>query len=180
MKVSASIYFLAALIATLMLVTTSLPQSPSGTPNGISNKGFPMDYHPKPPKTCLWQPARRSQHDVVGRRKRDSQPSGTLARTLEPRSIELPCGMVWGGGQSVPFTFPISDSIHMMWSFEGEQVRREFIRILRVIPDGPDIVVARALARRQMILGFRPREGARYYIQMTGAVGITLLWFFRP
>ncbi|MCJ1461904.1 hypothetical protein MMC07_000503 [Pseudocyphellaria aurata] len=181
MKVLASIYSLAAIVATLVLVTTCLPQPTAGTVNDVSlaDLNVDSDSDSQPPKTCLWQPGSRSQHDLMGLKKRDSQPSGMSAPTLEPRMYGLPCGRLWAGGQSTAFQFLSFEPIHLLWTM-SIRPGRHFVRIMMVVENGADKVVARALARKAMILAFTPRPDAKYYVQVTGSTTLALLWWFRP
>lgn len=103
MKVSMSTYFLASLMATLVLVTTSLPQSPSGRPDGISNRGvYPYDpFHFRPLRRCLGVGALNNHQDLKHKLlKRDSQSPGAPVRALDPRLLVFPCGRLASGGQT--------------------------------------------------------------------------------
>lgn len=80
MRFSVSTCYLASLVATLVIVTTSLPQLRFG----------------QNPSGCLRNLAANVQHDIgAGRVKRESQTSETPASALKPqRKSNLPCGRV--------------------------------------------------------------------------------------
>lgn len=188
MHFSAATCYLASLVATLVVVTTSLPQPPAGPPDVISRrKIYPNDpFNYQPPKGCLGVGATNYKHDVGGELKeRDLQSPETHIGALDLRSPAmqivplLPCGIVVAGGQSDPFGFPDTRSVRLLWNLGGALVSAQVVRIVQVVPNGGDIVVVRAMARCFSYSNFTPVAGRLYYIYLTTAgAARQLTWFF--
>lgn len=168
-------------MATLVLMTTSLPHSPSGHPDGISNRQLrPKNPHHVRPKICLPIRATTLRNDVGGKLvKRGSQPLGTLARTLEPRQISLPCGSVPGGGRSRIFRFESAQTIRLLWDCKGP-LSYQVVWIVEANPNGLDQTVVDGLAYFYEIHAFTPIVGRIYYIQWLAPPHLGLEWFFAP
>lgn len=172
MRFSTSTCFLASLVATLVLMTKSLPQSTSGRPNDMSKR----KHYPKAsfnfylPKGCIGVPARHHRPRIGGKLvKRDSQSSGTPARALVPRFPHpLPCGAVRVGGLTDTFRFIAPGLVTFSWNFGLASLTDQVIRLMRVIPDGPDIPIASALALKFEYHYITVSQNFDYYIQVEG------------
>lgn len=145
MHFSAATCCLASLVATLVEFTSSLPQSPSGSLDGIlsSRKGPAEDplYH-QPPVHCFRVGAIYHQLDIGQVVERDSQPPETHAG-VDPRSSpHLPCGMVVPGEPSNQFVFKTARTLRLFWEFEGVALRTQLVSIVQVDPQGVDRTVA--------------------------------------
>lgn len=162
MRLSASTCYLVSLVATLVLVATSLPQSPSGR--------------------CLRVPAIDSQHDIGGKlvKRDDSQSrSEPPVRMLEPRDdSDLICGQIRGGGRSETFQFTTKRPIRMTWKFEnnGAGAYSQIVQIRRLNPFG-DRLVAEVRASH-LRLNFKPLANAFYYIILSGSNELLMTWTF--
>lgn len=169
MKFSASFYFLASLQATLVLMTTSIPQSSYAPINHQAPKGCPgvgaINWH------------QDLKHKLV---KRDSLSSGTPARALDARVNGLPYGNCPGGGQTDPFIFRTSRAVQLIWNFAGYHVVNQIVGLYQVVQNGPDKVIAISLAASYECPSFTPIEGVRYYIKMWGGHHLSMEWGFRP
>lgn len=179
MRFSAPICYLASLMATLVLVTTSLPQPPSHPPDGISNRS-PRD-HPSPfklPEGCIRIGADGFQHDIWHKLvKRDSQSSRTPARVVEPRQINLPCGIIRGGGQSHTMQFQTHQILTLRWKFTSPVSTEDIVRLMVDNTEtGGQIVRLRRAARRHLF--FTPDVGHSYYIQVLGTPLLVITWYF--
>lgn len=171
--------YLASLLATLVLVVTSLPQSPSVPPDGISNQGLsnvPFEL----PRGCPKVGAIDYQHDIGGELvRRDTLSSETPARALDPRRHStLPCGRLHGGGQTNPFTIATSQTLRLVWSFVNALMAHVVVMLMEVSPHGLDLIVGIAAAATIQIIDFRPRRGREYYILMNGSPQILMRWCF--
>lgn len=168
MRFSASTYYLASLLATLVLVTTSLP-----TNEHLSD---PFNHHPL--KGCHRIGFKKYQTDI-GRNlvKRDSQSSGTPARALEPRGKGLLCGQIPSDGQSATFRFVNSIPVKLEWTAGGHYLSSQVIGIKKVNLDGRDLVVETFHARQKWY-EFKPEAGAYYYIVWGASSDTVLTWFF--
>lgn len=169
MRISASICFLASVVATLVLVTTSLPQSSRD-----------LFSHMRP-KGCKRIGYTKYQHDVdeLNLVKRDPQLSGIHA--LEARVPPLPCGAVVGGGQSHFFRLARSVShLQLVWAAAatGVEFTTQIIRIYLVNPKGPDTVVEKISASDFHSLYFRPLKDGLYYLTLTGLPDVLMRFYF--
>lgn len=178
MRFSTSTCYLASIVASLVQVTTSLPQSPFGPPDGILNRELPINH--QSPKNCLQVRATDFLHDVGGKGvRRDSQSSGTLARASEPGHFAFPCGKIQGGGETEPFELATAQTVRLLWNFGDSEahVFHQLIRIVEVKPNGPDKVVAAAGAYSYHIV-FNPVLGRSYYVLLSGSSQLVMTWFF--
>lgn len=133
MRCSATTGYLASLVATFVVVTMSLPQSPAGPSEVISsrtNRNDPFNY--QPPKNCPRVGATKYKHDVdSGLKGRDLQSPETHTGALDPRmEIHplLPCGIVPAGGQSDPFGFPDTRTVRLLWNLGGAAVLHSVLK----------------------------------------------------
>lgn len=107
MNFSTATYYLAALVAILVEVTTSLPRSPLVPRDGRSRRKHhwndPFDYQTA--KGCPGVGAIQYHTDVeLKLLKRDAQSPESQAAALDPRkAIDLPCDLIIHGGQSDTF-----------------------------------------------------------------------------
>ncbi|MCJ1464702.1 hypothetical protein MMC07_003315 [Pseudocyphellaria aurata] len=175
---------LVSVVVTLAVVTTSLPQSPSGPSEDIfirTNPDNPFGYHP--PKGCVKIGATNFHLNILGNLgNRDLQPPESHAGALEPRRRgnrpPLPCGTVAAGGQSDPFGFPDSEAFRMFWNWSEYTVTVLLVRIMLVVPNGQDLPVATAMARRFAFARFTPAAGEQYYIKVSGIDSLNCTWYF--
>lgn len=194
MHVSIATCCLASVVATFVVVTTSLPQSASSPPDGIlSSRQIPITYgndlfYYQTPKDYFGIGATNYEHDVEGRLgKWDSQSPGThagasdLARRGDPIFIcepPLACGIIVANGQSDTFGFPNIQKYRLLWNLGGAEYRGRLVKIMEVVPQGRDIVVLSALARYFSYSGFKPAANKLCYIRLSGRGQIRLTWFF--
>lgn len=96
MHFSVTTCYIASLVATLVAITASLPQSPSGPPDGISRrealKRYPDIDIPQlenPPRACDRVGSTTYHIDIENVDKRDSLSPETNAVTLDLRSRRL-------------------------------------------------------------------------------------------
>lgn len=162
MRFSASTYYFASFVATLVLVTTLLPQPTSNIENSGKHPFFQL------PKGC----------PGVGS-------SVTTARALDRLTPldHLPCGVVWSGAATDTFSFSTSRTVKLLWRFEGGFVIQKLIRIMEINPTlnlyGKDRVVAAAPAYRFQLTGFNAVKGRKYYLVLSGQPpDLNMTWFF--
>lgn len=182
MYISTATFYLASVMATFVVLTTSFPQSPSSPSDGIPRRkpvpNGPFDY--QPPNGCPGVGAIKYQTDVELKfMKRDSRSPETHAAALDPRMPDdLPCGIVGSGGQSDTFRFTTSRPVWLLWTFGGAAIKSQVVRIMQVNPRGRDIVAAVALARDFNIGIWEPLTGAQYYVQVSRGPHFEMTWFF--
>lgn len=83
---------------------------------------------------------------------RDSQSPGTPSRALEPRRLmDLPCGTVNGGGQTVIFRIVAGQTLNLLFDFACAGVAYELITIMEVNPHDPDFNAGYAFAFTRML-----------------------------
>lgn len=167
MHISAAACCLAALVATLVVLTTSLPQSPSRPTEGVSRRTrYPI--HPvndRPPPGCPGVGAINYQEDIE-------------LKLMKRVERYLPCGKIDTGGQTDTFEFATTLALDMSWLIAKSHVHRE-IRLMQVNPHGPDIVVRLVGARDRHLFNFVPVKGAKYYITLSGLFAVQMAWYFR-
>lgn len=184
MHFSAASCCLASLVAILVAMTMSLPQSPSSLSDGISRRTqYPIDpYNFRPRKGCFGIGSIDYHEDLGGKLvKRDSKSLETHIGTLESRTeINLPCGRILVGGQSDMFGFTTARVHQLLWNFAGAPLRSQLVMIMQVNKHGPDRLIKQALARNYRLNGFKPVKGASYYVVLSGRAhpGVTMTWFF--
>lgn len=169
MRLSACTCYLASLMATLVLVTMSLPQSPSGPPDPIAKRILPINPVTfSPHRGCLTVRAITHRFDVEGSRNK---------AVLATKSL-LPCGILMGRGQTGLFRFATTRTVRLRYSFGGTQVSNQYIIIVEFNPKGGDPYVKFALADYYELTGFTPKAEKSYYIKFYGAPPLTMSWFF--
>lgn len=168
-------YLASALVATLVLVTTSLPQSPSGPPDtAISKRAFPDPV----PIVCLRVGSLDHQIDI-GNKRRPAPLLGYLGRGWR---LALPCGQFPAGGQSAPFIFPLhatSAPLRLHWNFGDPHVIDRVIKIIEVKPSAADLVLLTVPVEIYRFSGFNVVGGSSYYIQLSGPPSnFETVWWF--
>ncbi|MCJ1467050.1 hypothetical protein MMC07_005672 [Pseudocyphellaria aurata] len=174
-----AICYLASLVATLVVVTTSLPQSPSG-PLEIVSRRSRQNFHPLShlPRGCPRISARPDQKDIDETKVIQGTAQPLHRRALVPRRTALPCGNLAGGGQSDPFVFPTRHPLRLLWNFGNLAIGHQIVQIMQVNPSGPDFISHQAMAREFGFSGFTPVEGVFYYIRLSGQAAVEMTWFF--
>lgn len=181
MRFSAVTCCLASVVATLVVVTTSLPESPSGRPDDISwGTRHPLDRTHHRPIRCLRIGAKNQQQDVELKPvKRDSHSPGTHAVALDPRkSIEPPCGRCLGGDQTITFGFATNRPLKLVWNFDGNWIGLWWVYLMQVNPHGRDILVRLIAGAELRVDNFVPVNDVRYYVRVTGQFARAMTWHF--
>ncbi|MCJ1469770.1 hypothetical protein MMC07_008412, partial [Pseudocyphellaria aurata] len=175
----AATWYLVALLATLAVVTTALPQSHSGIPEGIFRRRSPARY--RAPRGCRYIQA-KVPHDYIDLKleKRDSQSPETVAGALHPRddTVALPCGLLHGGKQSKIFIFWTTQTIQMFWHFGTRVDKHDLVRLMRVNSSGRDLVEQVAFVGISKFKEWTPEIGVRYYVEVLGESSSWMTWFF--
>lgn len=190
MKFIVTICSLTSLVATLVVITTSLPQSPSSPPNSIFSRGLPPPPPPprRPGPPPVWVPRKdcpglgASKYEVDFRHKlvkRNSESEEIHAGVLDPRYYPgPPCGLINGDVESNYFSFLNTGYFMLYWQFAGAVLANQFVIIMRVNNDRPDTAMkgTRAFTRIQY-LHFFAYAGQRYYIRLVRQPVIMAWWF---
>lgn len=175
MQFSAATCYLVSFVTTLVVVTTCLSQSPSGPLDGIARrKEYLHDpFHYKPPTGCLGVGAIKHYKDIgLGLVKRDylySPETHAVALDSRQPDFQLPCGVLHGSGQTLPFLIISTVPVSLIWSFGNAILTNQVVRLMRVNPMGADVVMGVARVRTYSIeSSLTPIAGALYYIQLGG------------
>ncbi|MCJ1471001.1 hypothetical protein MMC07_009649 [Pseudocyphellaria aurata] len=177
MQVFAATWYLVA----LMVVTAALPRSHSSVPQGIQHPKDPLHY--RAPAGCRNVRAQVRHDNIIDLKlvKRDSQLPETDAGAVHPRNdlLPLPCGLLHGGHQSEKFQFWTTETVQLVWHFGNHVVTYGTVRLMRVHPNGPDVIeqVSRAGANR--FRKWKPVLLTNYYLEVFGEPSTWMTWSFR-
>ena len=182
MRFTTALGYLTSLIATLVVVTSSLPQPPFGSGNDLSSKGNPLPPGREPPPNCPRSnahPTTLQNSDAVTQALKSPK---THSKALEPRQNPLPCGVTDAGYESQRFTFRTNSWVRLRWHVVGNlplSWEVMLVKRIRLDPNRGHIDIGYAHLRDTQTIPFAPVLNRSYYLLPLGN-NFEVAWWFEP